>query len=147
MEDNAAPQPSDANNSGSHNPDTERPVAPLAPGHPDRHPLVASARPALIAGAVIAVVCIAFLVILFVLDSFNAAAYSVSGKSVSDATDEARQIRDLYSGARIGGIIALVVSAVVALASALVLYLNRDVVQPDGNDDGESYHLDDLTGR
>ena len=47
------------------------------------------ARPALIAGAVIAVVSIALLVIIFFLDSFNATVYSVGGKSVQDATDEA----------------------------------------------------------
>src|SRR6476469_2894103 len=63
------------------------------------------ARPALIAGAVIAVVCIALLVIIFFLDSFNATVYSVGGKNVQDATDEARAIRDTYAAARLGGII------------------------------------------
>lgn len=120
MEDNAAPQPS---------------------------ALTKSARPALIAGAVIAVVCIALLIIIFALDSFNAAAYSVSGKSVNDATDEARDIRELYSGARIGGIIALVISGVVAVAAAVVLYVNRGAAPVDEDDDGEDYDLDDLTGR
>jgi len=105
------------------------------------------ARPALIAGIVIAVVCIALLIIILALDSFNAAAYSVTGKSVNDATDEAREIRDLYSGARIGGIIALVISGVVAVLSAVVLYRNRGNAPVDGDDDGEEYDLDDLTGR
>ena len=49
--------------------------------------------------------------IIFLLDSFNATVYSVGGKDISDATDEARQIRELYSGARIGGVVFLVVSA------------------------------------
>ncbi|UXM90504.1 hypothetical protein [Paenarthrobacter sp. JL.01a] len=105
--------------------------------------LVTYARPALIAGAVIAVVCIGLLIVIFALDSFNAAAYSVTGKSVSDATDEARDIRDLYSGARLGGVIALVISGVVAVASAVALYRNRGG-SLDGDDDGEDYDLDDL---
>jgi len=101
----------------------------------------------LIAGAVIAVICIGLLIVIFALDSFNAAAYSVTGKSVNDPTDEARDIRDLYSGVRIGGIIALVISGVVALAAAVVLYLNRGSAPTDEDDDGEDYDLDDLTGR
>ena len=60
---------------------------------------------------------------------------------------EARDIRDLYSGVRIGGIIALVISGVVALAAAVVLYLNRGSAPTDEDDDGEDYDLDDLTGR
>lgn len=146
MEDNAAPQPSDTNNPGGNHPD-----APGASEHAAEHSsgrsLVAFARPALIAGAVIAVVCIALLIVIFALDSFNAAAYSVTGKSVNDATDEARDIRDLYSGVRIGGIIALVISGVVALAAAVVLYVNRGSAPTDEDDDGEDYDLDDLTGR
>ncbi|MDD7835438.1 hypothetical protein [Paenarthrobacter sp. AB444] len=106
--------------------------------------LIKYARPALIAGAVIAVVCIGLLIVIFALDSFNAAAYSVTGKSVSDATDEARDIRELYSGARLGGVIALVISGVVAVASAVVLYVNRGSGSLDGDDDGEDYDLDDL---
>lgn len=105
------------------------------------------ARPALIVGAVIAVVCIVLLIIVFALDSFNAAAYSVTGKSVNDATDEARDIRDLYSGVRTGGIIALVISGVVAVSAAVVLYLNRGNAPVDEDDDGQDYDLDDLTGR
>ncbi|MDI2034487.1 hypothetical protein [Paenarthrobacter nitroguajacolicus] len=118
MDDNAAPQPSR---------------------------LTKYARPALIAGAVIAVVCIGLLIVIFALDSFNAAAYSVTGKSVNDPTEEARDIRDLYSGARLGGIIALVVSGVAAVASAVVLYLNRGNEPLDEDDDGQDYDLDDLT--
>lgn len=142
MEDNAAPQPSDTNN-----PSGNESAAPGAAEHSSGRSPVTYARPALIAGAVIAVVCIALLIIIFALDSFNAAAYSVTGKSVNDATDEARDIRELYSGARVGGIIALVISGVVALAAAVVLYVNRESAPVDGDDDGEDYDLDDLTGR
>ena len=77
-------------------------------GRPARQGLARYARPALIAGAVIAVVCAALLVIIFFLDSFNATVYSVGGKDVTDATDEAKAIRESYAGARIGGIIFLV---------------------------------------
>ncbi|BCW59655.1 hypothetical protein [Arthrobacter sp. StoSoilB20] len=105
------------------------------------------ARPALIAGVVIAVVCIGLLIIIFALDSFNAATYSVAGKSVNDATDEARGIRELYSGARTGGIITLVISGVVAVAAGVLLYLNRGNTPLDEDDDGQNYDLDDLTGR
>ena len=83
------------------------------------------ARPALIAGAAVAVVCIALLVIIFFLDTFNATVYSVGGKDIQDATDEARDIRDLYAGARIGGIILLVISLLAAAGGAVVLYLQR----------------------
>ncbi|GAA3282669.1 hypothetical protein [Paenarthrobacter aurescens] len=109
--------------------------------------LIKAARPALIAGIVIAVVCIGLLIIIFALDSFNAATYSVAGKSVNDATDEARGIRELYSAARTGGIITLVVSGVVAVAAAVVLYLNRGNAALDEDDDGQDYDLEDLTGR
>ncbi|MFJ5954793.1 hypothetical protein ACIQC5_02420 [Paenarthrobacter sp. NPDC092416] len=142
MEDNATPQPSESNNSNGNDPDPVR-----AAERGSRRSPVAYARPALIAGAAIAVVCIALLIIIFALDSFNAAAYSVTGKSVNDATDEARDIRELYTGARIGGIIALVVSGVVAIAAAVVLYLKRGTAPVDEDDDGEDYDLDDLTGR
>ena len=50
---------------------------------PARQGLARYARPALIAGAVIAVVCVALLVIIFFLDSFNATVYSVGGKDVT----------------------------------------------------------------
>ena len=64
----------------------------------------------------IAVVCVALLVIIFFLDSFNATVYSVGGKDVQDATDEARAIRDTYAAARLGGIIFLVIGVVLAAA-------------------------------
>ncbi|BAS16885.1 hypothetical protein AHiyo8_51880 [Arthrobacter sp. Hiyo8] len=78
MEDNPVRQPDDANGS---------------PFAPDKRPFAGNlskyARPALIVGVLIAVVCIALLIIIFFLDSFNAATYSMTGKSVQDATDEA----------------------------------------------------------
>ena len=77
-------------------------------GRPARQGLARYARPALIAGGVIAVVCAALLVIIFFLDSFNATVYSVGGKDVTDATDEAKAIRESYAGARAGGIVFLV---------------------------------------
>ena len=72
------------------------------------------ARPALIAGSAIAVVCLALLVIIFFLDSFNATVYSVGGKNIQDATDEARQIRESYTAVRTGGLVFLIASAVTA---------------------------------
>jgi hypothetical protein len=103
------------------------------------------ARPVLITGAVVAVVCLVLLVIIFLLDSFNATVYSVGGKNISDATEEARQIRDLYLGARVGGIVVLVVSALAAAAAAVVLVREqRKAGDPDG---GEDLGFDDLAGR
>jgi len=102
------------------------------------------ARPALIAGSVIAVVCVALLVIIFFLDSFNATVYSVGGKDVKDATDEARAIRDTYAAARVGGIIGLVLGAAAALAGGFVLYRDRgNSVRIDEDDDVD---FDDLAG-
>jgi hypothetical protein len=136
MEDNPVRQPDDANGS---------------PSAPDRRPLAGSlskyARPALIAGVAIAVVCIALLVIIFFLDSFNAAAYSMTGKSVQDATDEARDIRDSYAGVRSWTIVGLVLSGVVALASAVTLYLNHGGAPEEDYDDGEDVDFDDLGGQ
>lgn len=134
MEDNPVRQPDDANGS---------------PSAPDNGPFAGNlskyARPALIVGSLIAIVCIALLIIIFFLDSFNAATYSMTGKNVQDATDEAQDIRDTYAGVRIGAIVGLVVFGVVALASGVVLYLNR------GNarryDDGEDVDFDDLAGQ
>ncbi|MFJ4168202.1 hypothetical protein ACIPY3_01705 [Paenarthrobacter sp. NPDC089714] len=137
MEDTAAPQPSDADS-----PDGNQPVHPGAAEHSAGRSLSTYARPALIAGVVIAVICVGLLIVIFALDSFNAAAYSVTGKSVNDATDEARDIRELYSGVRAGGIIGLVVSGVVAVAAGIVLYLNRGASAADGDD--EDFDLDDL---
>lgn len=110
----------------------------------DNRGLARFARPALITGIVIAVVCVALLVIIFFLDSFNATVYSVGGNNVKDATDEARAIRDTYAGARVAGIIGLVLGVIAALAGGFVLYRDR------GNsariDDGDDVDFDDLAG-
>ncbi|GAC1487718.1 MAG: hypothetical protein NVS2B15_03570 [Pseudarthrobacter sp.] len=127
MEDSAGPQPS-------------------GPPRNNRTDLVKIARTALIAGAVIAVVCIALLVIIFFLDTFNSTVYSVGGKDIQEATDEARQIRDLYTGARVGGIILLVISLLAAVGGAVVLYLNRGAAD-EGDDGDEDVDFDDLAGR
>lgn len=128
--------------------------ATTSPDQPPRSPadlvrdprVVRYARPALIAGAVAAVVCTVLLVIIFLLDSFNATVYSVGGENISDATDEARQIRELYSGARVGGVVFLIVSLLVAAASAVVLFLQRKNAAADADDD-EDLGFDDLAGR
>lgn len=119
---------------------------PSGPPQNSRTDLVKIARPALIAGSAIAVVCIALLVIIFFLDTFNATVYSVGGKDIQDATDEARDIRDLYSGARVGGIILLVISLLAAAGGAVVLYLKRGTTDEDDNGD-EDVDFDDLAGR
>ena len=116
-------------------------------GRPARQGLVRYARPALIAGAVIAVVCAALLVIIFFLDSFNATVYSVGGKDVTDATDEAKSIRESYAGARIGGIIFLVTGIALAAAGGLVLYRHRNEPGSDDEDNGEDVDFEDLGGR
>ena len=100
----------------------------------------------MIAGAVVAVVCIVLLVIIFLLDSFNATVYSVGGKNISDATDEARQIRELYSGAHVGGVVFLIVSLLVAAASAVVLFLQRKNAPAADGEDDEDLGFDDLAG-
>ena len=106
------------------------------------------ARPALIAGAVIAVVCIALLVIIFFLDSFNATVYSVGGKNVQDATDEARAIRDTYAAARLGGIIFLVTGVLLAAAGAVLVYRHRnDEGRNTDEDDGQDVDFEDLAGQ
>ena len=66
----------------------------------------------------IAVVSVALLVIIFFLDSFNATVYSVGGKNVQDATDEARAIRETYAAARLGGLIFLIAGILLAAAGA-----------------------------
>jgi ABC-type Fe3+ transport system permease subunit len=116
-------------------------------GRPARQGLARYARPALIAGAVIAVVCAALLVIIFFLDSFNATVYSVGGKDVADATDEAKSIRESYAAARIGGIIFLVTGIALAAAGGLVLYRHRNELGPDDEDNGEDVDFEDLGGR
>ncbi|MDF9748586.1 hypothetical protein [Arthrobacter sp. ES3-54] len=106
------------------------------------------ARPALIAGAVIAVVCIALLVIIFFLDSFNATVYSVGGKNVQDATDEARAIRDTYTATRLGGIIFLITGVLLAAAGAVLVYRHRnDEGRNADEDDGQDVDFEDLAGQ
>ncbi|KRE80335.1 hypothetical protein ASG71_06615 [Arthrobacter sp. Soil763] len=115
------------------------------PGGPGRA-AARFARPALIAGSVVAVVCVALLVIIFFLDSFNATVYSVGGKNVADATDEARSIRDTYAAARTGGIIFLILGAAAAVAGGAVLYRTRATAGRSGDDDGDDVDFDDLAG-
>ncbi|GAA3400218.1 MULTISPECIES: hypothetical protein [Pseudarthrobacter] len=108
------------------------------------HPggLARFARPALIASAVVAVVCIALLVIIFFLDAFNATVYSVGGSSIQDDTQEAQDIRGLYAGARAGSIFFLVVSLMVAAAAAVLLYRGRN--SAGEGDGGEDVDFEDL---
>jgi ABC-type Fe3+ transport system permease subunit len=125
------------------------PSATPSPDQParSRTGLARYARPALIAGAAVAVVCLVLLVIIFLLDSFNATVYSVGGKNINDATDEARQIRELYSGVRIGGVVILIASALTAAASAAVLFRQRKNAPESDDDGGEDVGFDDLTDR
>ncbi|MET1065452.1 MAG: hypothetical protein ABWX85_10840 [Arthrobacter sp.] len=109
--------------------------------------LVRYARPALIAGVVIAVVCTALLVIIFFLDSFNATVYSVGGKDVSDASEDARAIRENYAAARLGGTVFLVAGLALAAAGGVVLYRHRNEAGPDDEDNGEDVDFEDLGGR
>lgn len=132
MEDSAGPQP---------------PVEDQRNDHHQHTGLARYARPALIAGAAIAVVCLALLVIIFFLDSFNATVYSVGGKNIQDDTDEARQIRESYAAVRAGGLVFLIASVATALAAAVVLYRNRNVTNDDDTDDGDDVDFDDLAGR
>lgn len=99
------------------------------------------ARPVLIAAAVVAVVCIALLVIIFLLDTFNATVYSVGGNDIQDNTQEARDIRGLYDGAKAGSIFFLVAAVLAAAAAGWVLYRGR---KPGGDTDGEDVHFEDL---
>ena len=115
-------------------------------GRPARQGLARYARPALIAGGVIAVVCVALLVIIFFLDSFNATVYSVGGQNVQDATDEAKAIRENYAGVRAGGVVFLVLGIALAAAGGLVLYRHRNEAGDDG-DNGEDVDFEDLGGR
>ncbi|PNI10268.1 hypothetical protein CXX84_02005 [Arthrobacter sp. AFG7.2] len=100
------------------------------------------ARPALIASAVVAVVCIALLVIIFFLDTFNATVYSVGGNDIRDDTQEAQDIRGLYAGARAGSIVFLVVSLMAALAAGVLLYRGRN--SAGEGDGGEDVDFEDL---
>ncbi|MFF1382508.1 hypothetical protein ACFVWT_02975 [Arthrobacter sp. NPDC058288] len=132
MEDSAGPQP---------------PVDEQNNDHPRHTGLAKYARTALIAGSAIAVVCLALLVIIFFLDSFNATVYSVGGKNIQDATDEAREIRESYAAVRVGGLVFLIASVATALAAAVVLYRNRNVTNDDDTEDGDDVDFEDLAGR
>lgn len=132
MEDSAGPQPH---------------VDDQGNDHPRHTGLARYARPALIAGSAIAVVCLALLVIIFFLDSFNATVYSVGGQNIQDDTEEARQIRESYAAVRTGGLVVLIAAAVTALAAAVVLYRNRNVTNDDDTDDGDDVDFEDLAGR
>ncbi len=115
-----------------------------SPQSRQHHPggLARFARPALIASAVVAVVCIALLVIIFFLDAFNATVYSVGGSSIQDDTQEAQDIRGLYAGARAGSIFFLVVSLITAAAAAVLLYRGRN--SAGEGDGGEDVDFEDL---
>jgi hypothetical protein len=116
-------------------------------GRPARQGLARYARPALIAGGIIAVVCVALLVIIFFLDSFNATVYSVGGQDVQDATDQAKAIRENYAGARAGGIVFLVLGVALAAAGGLLLYRHRNEAGSVEADNGEDVDFEDLGGR
>jgi hypothetical protein len=119
-----------------------------ADDRPPRQGLGRYARPALVAGLVIAVVCVALLAIIFFLDSFNATVYSVGGKDVQDATDEARSIRESYAAARLGGITFLIVGLALAAAGGFLLYRDRNVPgRNEAGDDGEEVDFEDLGGQ
>ncbi|WP_307856984.1 hypothetical protein [Pseudarthrobacter albicanus] len=115
--------------------------------HRGRRGFARFARPALIAGSVIAIVCVALLVIIFFLDSFNATIYSVGGKDVRDATEEARSIRDTYAAARLGGIMGLAIGVVLAAAGGLMLYRHRNEPARDDEANGEDVDFEDLAGQ
>ncbi len=116
-------------------------------GRPARQGLARFARPALIAGGIIAVVCVALLVIIFFLDSFNATVYSVGGQDIQDATDQAKAIRENYAGARAGGVAFLALGVGLAAAGGLVLYRHRNETGSDDGDNGEDVDFEDLGGR
>ncbi len=101
------------------------------------------ARPALIAGSLVAVVCIGLLVVIFSLDAFNATVYSVGGNDIAGDTQEARDIRGLYDGARAGSIAVLVFALLTAAGAGVVLYRARKSTAGDG-EGGEDVDFDDL---
>jgi ABC-type Fe3+ transport system permease subunit len=101
------------------------------------------ARTALIAGALVAVVCIGLLVVIFFLDTFNATVYSVGGNDISGNTQEARDIRGVYDGARAGSIAVLVAALVTAAVAGVILYRGRNSVAA-GGDTGDDVDFDDL---
>jgi hypothetical protein len=101
------------------------------------------ARPVLIAASVVAVVCIALLVIIFLLDTFNATVYSVGGNDIGDNTQESRDIRGLYDGARAGSIFFLVFALLAAAAAGWVLFRGRKKGGGEA-DGGEDVDFEDL---
>jgi hypothetical protein len=101
------------------------------------------ARPALIAGALVAVVCIGLLVVIFFLDTFNATVYSVGGDDIAGDTQEARDIRGLYDGARAGSIAVLVFALLITAAAGVVLYRAPKSADGDG-EGGDDVDFDDL---
>ena len=107
--------------------------------------IVKYARPAMIAGVAVALVSCALLVIIFFLDAFNATVYSVGGKDIQDATEEAGEIRDLYTAARVGGIVFLIASVATAAAAGVMMFRNRNSATGDA-DNGEDVGFEDLAG-
>jgi hypothetical protein len=122
----------------------EQSAGPQESGEParDRGP-ARFARPVLVAGSLVAVVCIGLLVVIFFLDTFNATVYSVGGNDIAGDTQEARDIRGLYDGARAGSIAILVFALLAAAAAGVVVYRARNSSAGDV-DGGEDVDFDDL---
>ena len=122
----------------------EESAGPQQSGEParDRGP-ARFARPALIAGSLVTVVCIGLLVVIFFLDTFNATVYSVGGDDIAGDTQEARDIRGLYDGARAGSIAVLVAALLTAAGAAVVLYRGRNPSAGEG-EGGDDVDFDDL---
>ena len=106
------------------------------------------ARPALIAGAVIAVVCVALLVIIFFLDSFNATVYSVGGKDVTGrhrrGEGHPRQLRRRPASAASSSWSR---GSLLAAAGGLRAVPAPERVRPGDEDNGEDVDFEDLGGR
>ncbi|UUL77645.1 hypothetical protein NG819_09915 [Pseudarthrobacter sp. Fe7] len=83
------------------------------------------------------------MVIIFLLDTFNATVYSVGGNDIQDNSQESRDIRGLYDGARVGSIVFLVAALLAAAVSGWVLYRGRKQGGAD-TDSGEDVDFDDL---
>ncbi|MET1064895.1 MAG: hypothetical protein ABWX85_07975 [Arthrobacter sp.] len=113
-------------------------------GRPARRGFARYARPALVVGIAIAAVCVALLVIVFFLDSFNATVYSVGGKDIADATDEAKDIRENYAAIRAGAIAFMLAGTALAAAGGLVLYRHRGEAGAGDADNGEDVDFEDL---
>ncbi|MDP5228740.1 MULTISPECIES: hypothetical protein [Arthrobacter] len=103
-------------------------------------------RALLAVGVVVLLVALVVLGVLWILDTFNAAVYSVDGKNISDATDEARSLRDMYGPARGGAIVVMVFAAVFAALGAVGLYLNRDARAAQQQDDDGDVGVEDMLG-